>query len=141
MKLNQYLAEETSKHVEIVGFSTAQITEYAKHAFKNKPKTLLSNFTTFYSGNPVIFSLMYVPLITAIVTYVFKQNFDEDFRPYTLTQLYSSLVCALIRRYELKLNGTDHIPRRLMIKEDIDKLPTIIQKHFNQLTEQAYNGF
>ena len=25
MKLNQYLAEETSKHVEIVGFSTAQI--------------------------------------------------------------------------------------------------------------------
>ena len=136
---------ETSKQIEIVGFNSTQVEQYARQAFMStqEPEKLLANFKSYCLNNPVISALMDVPLNTAIITFVFKLNFkDSNPLPYTLTRLYSSLVCNLLRRHQLKVYGEDHIPITLMTKEDIQKLPSEnrIREQFNQLTELAYNG-
>ena len=136
-ELVQYLGSHSkSKHVEIVGFNKEQIHRYATLAFKND-KVKLSKFTAYYSQNPVILSLMYVPLNTAIVSFVFRKRFDNSKPfPHTMTGLYSSLVCNLMRRHTRK----NHIPQRIMTEDDIQKLPIEWQESFHNLTELAYNG-
>ena len=140
-KLKQYLDFVGSKHVEIVGFSREQIDDYVSLAFENESQDMLSNFTEYYSKNPVIKSLMYVPLNTAIISFVFRTHFDSSkLFPHTMTGLYSRLVCILMRRHKSQPLHDHRIPDSLVTEEDIRKLPEKEQESFRKLTELAYQG-
>ena len=139
--LYQYSLPPSSKHVQIMGFNRAEIKRYVAEAFKDRPRKMLLDFESYYYGNPLIMSLMRTPLNAAIVTFVYKKNFDQSKPfPHTITGLYSSLVCALLRRHQEKQHEKDQIPHKIYTEDDILKLPPKVQEKFNYLVKLAYQG-
>ena len=53
------------RHIEILGFTEKQISKYAEVAFKSEPE-ILTHFKNFIFSNPVISSLMQIPINCAI---------------------------------------------------------------------------
>ena len=84
INLHQYLHPPSSKHVQIMGFNRAEIKRYMAEAFKDRPQKMLLDFESYYYGNPLLMSLMHTPLNAAILTFVYKRNFDQSkpFPPY-----------------------------------------------------------
>ena len=88
------------KHVEILGFTKECVKEYASSVFSSEPE-ILKDFLTYISAsnNPVINSLMYVPLNAAIIVEIYRNSKKADRPiPKTLTQLYTQLCLTLIQR-------------------------------------------
>ena len=138
---SQYLDRPSSKHVQIMGFSRAEIKKYITEAFIDMPPKMLLDFKSFYYGNPLIMSLMHTPLNAAILTFIYKKNFDQSKPfPHTITGLYSSLVCALLRRHQEEQHEKDQIPYKIYTEDDILKLPPKVQEKFNYLVKLAYKG-
>ena len=87
------------KHIEVVGFSSQQIMEYAKYYFKERPD-ILTIFNSYYSLNPIVKAMMYNPLICGLVLDVYRENFISNKTiPHTQTQLYAELTLSLILRH------------------------------------------
>ena len=124
-----------------MGFNRAEIKRYVAEAFKDRPQKYVLDFESYYYGNPLIMSLMHTPLHAAIVTFVYKRKIDQS-KPFshTITGLYSSLVCALLRRHQEEQNEKDQIPHNIYTEDDIIKLPSKVQKDFNYLVKLAYQG-
>ena len=141
INLHQYLHPLLSKHVQIMGFNRAEIERYVAEAFKDRPRKMLLDFESYYYGNPLIMSLMHTPLNAAILTFNYKNDFDQS-KPFShnITGLYSSLVCALLRRHQEKQHEKDQIPHKIYTEDDILKLPLKVQEKFNYLVELAYQG-
>ena len=59
------------KHVEILGFTDERKVEFAESAFKSEP-AVAEHFKTFILSNPIINSLMYIPVNCAILARVYK---------------------------------------------------------------------
>ena len=141
INLHQYLHPPSSKHVQIMGFNRAEIKRYMAEAFKDRPQKMLLDFESYYYGNPLLMSLMHTPLNAAILTFVYKRNFDQSKPfPHTITGLYSSLVCVLLRRHQEEQHEKDQIPYKIYTEDDILKLPPKVQEKFNYLVELAYQG-
>ena len=139
--LYQYSLPQSSKHVQIMGFNRAEIKRYVAEAFKDRPRKMLLDFESYYYGNPLIMSLMRTPLNAAIVTFVYKKKIDQSKPfPHTITGLYSSLVCALLRRHQEKQHEKDQIPHKIYTEDDILKLPPKVQENFNYLVKLAHQG-
>ena len=88
------------KRVEILGFTEECVEEYACSVFSSEPEVLY-DFLTYISAssNPVINSLMYVPLNAAIIVEIYRNSKKADHPiPKTLTQLYTQLCLTLIQR-------------------------------------------
>jgi len=82
------------RHIEILGFMDEHKVEYAKQAFKSEPQ-LLDHFKNFIFSNPVITSLMYIPLNCAIIAQVYKEiRQSRKLMPKTMTQLYTTLTLS-----------------------------------------------
>ena len=128
---------ETSKHYEIIGFSSENIVDYLKkNIFTDEPH-LLPNFTDYYKSVPIVEGLMHVPLNAAIVAQLFKENYHQGMHfPLTMTELYNSLTCTLLRRY---LNDAHAVPKKLTEEADIKKLPSNVQSSFYNILQYAYN--
>ena len=62
-----------SKHIEILGFTQEQVTQFALSAF-SESESDLKNFLKYInpSENPAISSLMYIPLNAVIVVDIYK---------------------------------------------------------------------
>ena len=102
---------------------------------------MLLDFESYYYGNPLLMSLMRTPLNAAILTFVYKKKIDQSKPfPHTITGLYSSLVCALLRRHQEEEHEKDQIPHKIYTEDDILKLPPKVQEKFNYLVELAYQG-
>ena len=139
--LRGYLERETSKHIEILGFNSTQVKEYVSYAFKGKPLKMTLKFNDYYSSNPAIMTLMRIPLNAAIITYMYMETFDDSKPvPHTTTELYSQLICVLIRRHQSETNEQYPIPDRIMIESDMQVLPEAVQKNFSYLMKIAYEG-
>ena len=86
-----------SQHIEVVGFTSENISEYINKAFPNSMKE--RRFCEYLARYPHIRSTMYVPLNCAIVVEVYRLSGSTNPAPKTMTQLYTALVRTLLQRY------------------------------------------
>ena len=123
------------RHIEILGFiSDESKVRYAKLAFESEPKVLAS-FKNFVFSNPIIESLMYIPVNCAIISQVYKDIIEP--MPKTMTQLYSTLIPVLIKRYLIEKGKWNIYNHRGISLKDLPKeyIPAL-----NRVSELAYNG-
>ena len=89
-------------HVEILGFTKERILQYAKSALESDPS--FEHFKEFLnsSSRNAIYSLMYSPVVCAIVLSIYRSGFVKKLMSKTMTQLYQTLLRVLIRRDMIK---------------------------------------
>ena len=135
-------AHSLSKNVEILGFLPQNIEEYVNNFFSDAD--MQDRFRNYMESNPLIKSMMYIPLNTAIVTTLYKERNQVQKRTaMTMTQLYSDLSVHLILCYMTKMN-MDYDPRILIdegsFSERLRYLPTGVVRSVEQLAKVAYEG-
>ena len=124
---------QITKHIEILGFLPAQITEYAKSIF-----TEADEFLHYIFSNPVIHGMMYIPLNCVIVAEIYRENRVANKPvPNTLTQLYTELSRALLRRYMVD-KGMVSITYNMPDK--FEDLPKDVYRQLLSLCELAFRG-
>lgn len=122
------------KHVEILGFTQECVKQYASSIFSSEPK-VLQEFLSYMSFNPVIESLMYIPLNAAIIVEVYRCTHKTGYPvPNTLTELYTQLSFTILKRF-LESKGQHKYEL-----SDFKDLPGEYYKHFLKLAEVAFNG-
>ena len=85
------------QHIEILGFTGCQITEYIESTL---PQDKVSDLKTYLESHPQIRAGMYIPLNSAIVVTVYEESQASGCAmPTTLTELYTSLTLTLLLRY------------------------------------------
>ena len=126
------------RHIEILGFTSDESkVRYAMLAFESEPEVLAS-FKKFVFSNPIIKSLMYIPVNCAIISQVYKDiRRSRKLMPKTMTQLYSTLIPVLIKRYMIEKGEWDS---HHGIPSDLEDFPNDIVLSLNRVSELAYNG-
>ena len=122
------------QRIEIHGFKEEQIDEYINLAFENaengKDKAL--KLIAQMKNNPLIKSILYVPINIAIICHLFLLTLTL---PNTLTELYTLLCLNLILRYINK-----HSPGEVDYLSSLHNLPSQTSEQFLQLCFIAYRG-
>ena len=135
-KMLQNLQNRIYQHIEILGFTGHQITEYIESAL---PQNKVSDLKAYLESHPQIRAGMYIPLNSAIVVTVYEESQSSGCAmPTTLTELYTSLARTLLCRY-LRGHpeyGTDFTIYLQTFKE----LPRPVYEKFCEVCELAYNG-
>ena len=125
-----------SRRIEIVGFGMEEIAEYIQCAFSNEQSGL--DFCEYLTHYPHIYSMMYVPLNSAIVTHVYEScNSSGNIIPKTMTQLYSSLIRTLLLRY---LKDKEEYKDTCTTINSFKDLPQPVYDQFCEICEIAYTG-
>ena len=124
---------QISKHIEILGFLSRQITEYAESVFDEADE-----FLRYIFSNPVIHGMMYIPLNCVIVVEIYRENQVANKPiPNTLTQLYTELSRALLRRHMVD-KGIVSIT--YCMPDKFEDLPKDIYQRLLSLCELAFRG-
>ena len=98
--LHRECKEQISQHIEILGFTKANIQSYLESTIPNDP-SLLADLKKYISCYPHINSMMYIPLYCVFVVKVYQNSRrDEGLVPKTMTELYFSLVRDLLRCHQ-----------------------------------------
>ena len=131
--LHRECKDHISQHIEILGFTKADIQSYLESATAND-SSLLTDLKKYISCYPHIGSLMYIPLYCAFVVKVYQNSRrNEGLVPKTMTELYFSLVRDLLRCHHSK-------DLEVHSFEDLSKnAPDIYQQLF-KLGQIAYEG-
>ena len=142
--LHHGLDSNRTKHIIIKGFDNTGIHQYATKYFNNKE--MMEAFQIYYEGNPIIESMLRVPLTCNIVCLIFDDTYQYEKKPYpnTMTALYNQYVCMLLRRHliEAKVIEYDYtMPQHLIQEADFNnsKLANISQNFF-LLSKLAFDG-
>ena len=142
--LHHLLYSNRTKHINIKGFNDTSIQQYATKYFNNKE--MMEAFQIYYKGNPMIESMLRVPLTCNIVCLIFDDTYQHDNKPYpnTMTTLYNQYVRMLLRRHliETKVIKYDYImPQHFILEADfnISELANISQNFFS-LSKLAFDG-
>ena len=135
--LHRECKRHISQHIEILGFTKADIHSYIESTTANDP-SLLEGLKSYISCYPHIGGLMYIPLNSAIVVEVYrKSRKDDTLVPKTMTELYSSLVRSLLLRYLYE--HPVHSKRRWRIRCYSD-LPQDVYQQLYKVCRIAYEG-
>ena len=127
-----------SQHIQILGFTQANIQFYLESTMANDP-LLLAGLKKYISCYPHINSLMYIPLNCAIVVEVYRNSRkDETLVPKTMTELYSSLVRSLLLRH--LLDHPVHGKKRRWRVRSFRDLPQDVYQQLRELGKVAYEG-
>ena len=122
------------KHIEILGFSHELIEQYAISIFASHPP-VLADFLKYISANPAIRSMMYIPLNSAIVVEIYRENRTVGMPiPLTMTQLYNELTLTLLQRY-LSEKGEHPV-----LPEKLEDLPRNLYLQLLSLAKLAFEG-
>ena len=125
------------RHVEVCGFTDECKGRFAEIAFKSEPE-VLAHFKDFIFSNPVINSLMYIPVNCAIIAQVFKDiRKSRELMPKTMTQLYTILTLVLIRRHMISSGKWDKHSR---VPSSLEDLPESVSIDLKRVSELAYSG-
>ena len=124
------------RHVEIAGFTDECKIQFANIAFKSKPD-LLHHFKKFLFTNPIINSLMYIPINCAIIATVFDDIKTNLTIPKTMTQLYTILILVLIRRHMIETGKWDKDSK---LPSSLEALPAEVTADLKRVSELAYRG-
>ena len=126
------------RYVQILGFSKDNILEYAKSAFESADSGILDHFKTFILSNPNMISIMSIPVNCAIMVKVFEDiRESKNLVPKTMTELYTSLVLVLIKRYMIerkKWNDETRLP------DSLAGLPEEVLVDLRKISELAHKG-
>ena len=126
----------TFKHIVIKGFTNECKLEFAKKAFQLKPESLFKQFKNFVTSNPIISSLMYVPVNCAIIVQVYEDITRGGKVPKTTTELFYLLTTALIRRHKI---GKKEWRDKYSVS-NLSALPQALVEAFMELCKLAYRG-
>ena len=136
--LHRECKENISQHIEILGFTKANIESYLESTLPGDP-LLLAGLKKYISCYPHINSLMYIPLNSAIVVEVYRNSRkDETLVPKTMTELYSSLVRSLLLRH--LLDHPVHGKNRRWRVRSFNDLPQDVYQQLCELGRIAYEG-
>ena len=126
------------RHIEILGFTSDESkVKYAELAFRSEPE-VLAGFKNFVFSNPIIKSLMYIPVNCAIISQVYKDiRRSRKLMPKTMTQLYSTLIPVLVKRYMIEKGEWDS---HHGIPSNLEDFPKDIVLSLKRVSELAYNG-
>ena len=100
-----------SQHIEILGFTKANIQFYLESTIADDP-SLLAGLKKYISCYPHIGSLMYIPLYSAFVVEIYRNNRNKALVPKTTTELYFSLIRDLLR-YKWKMRSFSDLPQHV----------------------------
>ena len=135
--LHWHCKRHISQHIEILGFTKADIQSYLKSIIPDDP-SLLADMKKYISCYPHINSMMYIPLNSAIVVEVYRNSRkDETLVPKTMTELYSSLFRSLLLRH--LLDHPVHGKRRWRVRS-FNELPKDVYQQLCELGRIAYEG-
>ena len=127
-----------SQHIEILGFTKANIQSYLESTISDDP-SLLADLKKYISCYPHINSMMYIPLNSAIVVEVYRNSRKDDtLVPKTMTELYSSLVRSLLLRH--LLDHPVHSKKRRWRVRSFNDLPQDVHQQLCELGRIAYEG-
>jgi len=127
-----------SQHIEILGFTKANIQSYLESTIPDDP-SLLADLKKYISCYPHINSMMYIPLNSAIVVEVYRnRRKEETLVPKTMTELYSSLVRSLLLRH--LLDHPVHGKKRRWRVRSFSDLPQDVYQQLCTLGRIAYEG-
>ena len=123
------------QHIEILGFTGRQITEYIESTL---PQDKVSDLKAYLESYPQIRAGMYIPLNSAIVVTVYEESQASGCAmPTTLTELYTSLTLTLLLRY---LRGHPECMNRCKSVQSFKDVPPPIYSKFCEVCKLAYNG-
>ena len=124
-----------SKHVEILGFTDQNITDYVASILDPKD---IPAFDTYLCRVPSIRQLMYIPLHSGIIVELFRMYTDSDSHlPTTKAALYAGIVNTILTR----CLANHHKYKQHKIKVDkLADLPSDVYTVFMELTELAYQS-
>ena len=126
------------QHIEILGFTSQQISQYIESVLCNKAES--KDLQLYVERHPQIRGCMYIPLNSVIVVTVYQESQASGCpMPTTLTGLYATLVRVLLIRH---LHGQLTGVRRTSTIEVFDDLcvPKEVARSFAELCKLAYNG-
>ena len=124
------LRQLVNQRIEILGLAKKEQNQYISESLKQSPEKII-RLQKYLKQQPIINSLIYVPLHLAVLLYLFKQ----DSLPETLTEMNEYFIIHTIYRHLTK--GKQF----LYIK--IDKITDLPEPELTiayQLSELAYNG-
>ena len=136
--LHNVCKSRISQHIEILGFTKADIQSYVETTTASDP-SLLVDLKNYISCYPHIGGLMYIPLNSAIVVEVYRNSRkDKTLVPKTMTELYSSLVRSLLLRH--LLDHPVHGKKRRWRVRSFSDLPQDVYQQLCELGRIAYEG-
>ena len=136
--LHSIFKANIDQHIEILGFTTADVQSYVKSVIKDQQ--LHTEFTQYLKCYPHIRGLMYVPLNAVIVTEIYKTtklDKSHEFIPTTLTELYTSLTRGMLLRYLASHNEYGKQEWKLSSFSD---LPEELRKQLHTICGIAFQG-
>ena len=123
------------QHIEILGFTGHQITEYIESTL---PQDKASDLKAYLESHPQIRACMYIPLNSAIVVTVYEESQDSECpMPTTLTDLYTTLTLTLLLRY---LRGHPEYGADCKSLRTFKDLPQPVYAKFCKVCKLAYDG-
>ena len=127
------------RHIEILGFTQECIKGYASSILSDEPE-LLKDLLLYISPsvNPVINSLMYIPLNAAIIVHIYKITRRKGPIPKTLTQVYTQL-CLIIILLQRYIQSVDPQNKNAITK--LYDLPDTYYNSFLKLAQLAFEQF
>ena len=133
----QYNFPQKFRHIKTLGFTDESIEQFAEKVFAGNSE-VLENFKTFILSNPIIKSMVHIPLSCAILAQVYKDIMKSTMpMPKTMTQLYTTLVLVLIRRHMIERGEWDRSHR---VPAGLNGLPDKVTAPLKIISELAYRG-
>ena len=134
-KMHRECSHRIFQHIEILGFTSQQITEYIERAL---PESAAVGLSEYLENHPQIRMCMYIPLNSAIVVTVYQESqAGRCALPTTSTELYTALARTLLLRH---LHGQPEYERDPKYIQSFRDLPPTVYAQFLQLCELAYSG-
>ena len=119
-----------NQRIEILGLAKKEQEQYIKESLKRSPEMKI-RLKNYLKQQPIINSLIYVPLHLAILLYLFKQ----DYLPETLTEMNELFIMHTIYRNLSKAQGA------LIHKvKKVTDLPKNVLNVIKQLSKLAFEG-
>ncbi len=130
------LCPKPDKHIEVLGFTSELVDQYAESVYGGDTP-ILADFRLYVNANPAIKSMMYIPLNSAIVMEIYRENREVGRPiPQTETQLYTELTLIRIRSYlrEQHNQSIESLP------VELEDLPPEDKVQLRSLAKLAFEG-
>ena len=124
------LRQLVNQRIEILGLAKKEQDQYISESLKQSPEKIIT-LQEYLKQQPIISSLLYVPLHLAVLLHLFKQ----DRLPKTLTEMNEYFIIHTIYRHLTKGKQFSYIK-----VDKITDLPEPELTIVRQLSELAYNG-